>query len=503
MTNSDNKSILRRASVGLDGVVAVISPKAAHSRAAHRMAYDAIDGGRTRKKRNRKTGTGDSILLEHSLGELRDIARDMSRNNPIAKGMLKIERDGVIGAGIVLQAKTGDDNLNDELEAAWKEKMLDVPCDVTGRYNFNQYTRKAYISYRRDGDFATVFSPYGIQAIEGEQIGTVYGRKDYKHLDVVNGVAFSKKTGRLVGYYIGKPNKWGYIQPDSVKKFKAAQVHHMFNAERFSYSRGEPILTASVTALDDLKDYVDAELVAAKVNACFSMFVSRKSEYGDGLPPLSTDGVSTTGFDETGKHRLEKIQPGMIMYGEQDESAQGIGMTHPGVMFEPFINKMLAIVGRPMLLPLMLITGDYSGATFMNTRVAYGQVQDAWKAEQTDVVIPFGSRCWRWFVDGVIASGEIKTNIDEKKLYGHEVRCRRWPYVDPFKEAKADEFQLKNGTTSRTQICARQGTDFKDVTEQNGKDKTLLKENGLNTEVGKQPAQTNKTEKPKGDDDAK
>jgi capsid protein len=51
--------------------------------------------------------------------------------------------------------------------------------------------------------------------------------------------------------------------------------------------------------------------------------------------------------------------------------------------------------------------------------------------------------------------------------------------VDPWKESKADEQQLKNGSTNRTIINARQGNDFKDVTDQRAKEDKYLEEQGV------------------------
>jgi len=60
-----------------------------------------------------------------------------------------------------------------------------------------------------------------------------------------------------------------------------------------------------------------------------------------------------------------------------------------------------------------------------------------------------------------------------------DVLCKRWPYVDPWKESKADEQQLKNCTTTRTAICARQGDDFKDLTDQRAIEEKYLEEKDI------------------------
>lgn len=458
----------RKTSKAIDNVVGIFSPRRAFDRRKYRFAYDAIDSSRLRKKRTGMGGPADKHLSETNLYKLREICREMGRNNPLVNGLLKIERNGLVGSGVRIQARTDDEKLNEELEATWSEQMLDKPCDVTGRFNINQFLRKMFLSYRRDGDIAAIFLDDKLQAIEGEQIGTPWDGKigvSAKHYDIVNGIAYSKESGELLGYYIGKADRWGYIKNTSFKKYPASMVHHMFDTERFSQSRGEPVLTSSINFIDTLCDYIDAELVAAKVQACFTMFIS--TETGE-MPEPYTGGISDTG-KEADENQLEKMEPGTIMYGSKSgQKAQGIGWTRPSGVFDPFVLRLLTFISRPLCMPLMLITGDFSGATFMNARLAYQKVQEEWEAQQDNIVKPFISRVWRWKLQRLLDNKDIKLKNEQlrKKIFRHEILCKRWPYVDPFKESKADEQQLLNGTLTRHEICARQGRDFREVTDE-------------------------------------
>lgn len=475
-TVKPDKGFSRKTSERINNIVGIFSPKRAYLRRAYQFSYDAIDGHRTRKKRTSiGGGTGDTHLTENNLFKLREINRELTRNNPLIEGLFETERDGIIGSGPTIQARTEDTKLNAELEAAWKELMLQKPCDVSGRFSFDQFLGVLFLTYRRDGDTAIIFVDDKLQAVEGEQIGTPYGQKHPpEHYEIINGVAFSKKTKALIGYYIGESDRqWGYIKPGSFNKYPAEIVHHMFNPRRLSQSRGVPALTSAIDFIDKITGYVDAELVTAKVQACFSMFVS--TETGE-IPDAYTGGISSSGRDED-DNRLEKMEPGTIMYGGQGEKATGIGATRPAGMFDPFIQRMLTFVGRPMCMPLMLITLDFAGATFMNARIAYQKVQDAWLREQAWIVKPFVSRVWRWKVQRLIDSKDIKVPEKfSKKVFRHEVLCKRWPYVDPFKESRADEQQLLNGTLTRHEICARQGRDFEEVTEELDREETLRAE---------------------------
>lgn len=469
-TGRQSDSFLRRASMALDDVVAVLSPRAAMMRKSYRLGYDILDKHRSRKKRSDMGGTGDWHLSQEKLDKLREICRDLGRNNPLVKGIFRKLATKIAGTATKIQARTEDEGWNQAAEQLWKEEMVNVPCDVTGRFNIHAFLKKMYYTYCRDGDMFVIFADEGIQAVEGDQVGTPYGRKKAEHFDVINGVAVSKKTKKVIGYYIGKPNKWGYIANESTQQYTADVVHHIFNADRFSCSRGEPILISAVDTIDKLFGYIDAELVAAKINACFPMMTTSRDS--SGMPPPFTKGVSSSGRDEYDRP-LEKIDPGMIWHGEPGEKIDAIGSTRPASAFDSFILRIMMLIGQPVNLPLMLVTSDYSGATFMNSRVAYQEARDTWQDEQELVIKPFVRRTWMLKVQQWIERKEL-TKRDDWASY--EIFCKRWPYVDPWKESKADEQQLKNGTTTRTAICARQGDDFRDLTDQRAIEERYLED---------------------------
>jgi len=287
-----SEPFLLRLSKRLDDYVAVLSPRKAMYRKSYRFGYDILDKHRTRTKRSGLGGTGDWHLTQTKLDDLREICRDLGRNNPLVKGIYRKLATKVVGTATKIQARTEDKGWNKEAEELWKDEMINHPCDVTGRFNIHAYLKMLFHAYCRDGDLFTIFTDQGIQAVEGEQVGTPYGKKEGKYFNIVNGVAVKKTNNRVIGYYVGKPNKWGYIASDTFKQYLAADVHHTFNPDRFSMSRGEPVLISAVDAIDKLFGYVDAELVAAKINACFPMMITTKDAAGKAVPYLSLIHIS-------------------------------------------------------------------------------------------------------------------------------------------------------------------------------------------------------------------
>lgn len=466
MTDNQSISWVNRLGKVADGLCLAVSPERALRRQAARMAYDALDGSRTRRKRVSTGGTADTHLTDTSLDGLREIQRDMMRNNPLVEGLLLLEQDELMGDVFPkVQALSSDESWNLEAEASWKEEAVDRPIDITGRFRFHDIMDLTYLSYRRDGDHFVLFLDDALQLIEGECVGTPYNLKPSSFM-IVNGLAFSNLTGELLGYYVGSPRPGGYyIDSTSYKQYDASRVHMIFNPQRTSQSRGEPALKSSITKIDQLDKYVDAELVAANVQAAWTMFISVKDS--GKIPTPYTFGNYSSGQDADG-NKLEKLEPGKVWYGNAGEEPHPIGMTRPTAVFDNYVTRMLSFITAPLGVPVMMALGDYSGATFMNTRVAYQRAQDRWKKEQARRIVPLVSRIWRWHIDRMIARKVLK-DVEDK--YRHTVQCRRWPYVDPQTEAAAEDIKILNGTGLRREYIEARGGDYNEHLDQLEKEK--------------------------------
>jgi len=457
-----------------------LSPVRRYRNRMAKFAYDAI---KTDRNSGARGSVGETDLGEYELATLRDMCRDLGQNNPLVKGILATEADDVVGTETQIQAASDDETWNSETEAAFKEQCIDKPMDITNRFNFHQNLWKGFFSYRRDGDCFALNTKDGIQMCEGSWCGTPSGVTDFDAFEIKNGVAVSKKTGRVIGYYLGKPDKWGYIRNQSWTKYEAKFVHHIFNTDRISYTRGEPILTSAVRDIRQLFEYKEAELVAAKINACLATFV--KVADPSRVPSPYTQGRFSSGSDDKGS-KIERITPGMIKYLNVNEDIASVVPNRPPAAFDSFMLRMFMIIGRPLCMPLMLVTLDFSGATFMNARIAYQAAQKNYKREQEFVLRPFARTLYYWWLAEAIRRKEISP-IDN--AFRCKVICQRWPYVDPFKEAFAHEKELSNKTTTEGTIIESAGGDYRDFCRKAVREKQIRIEEGYeseNTESGNQ-----------------
>jgi capsid protein len=463
---------LSRIAGRIDDAISLISPQRALNRRMARFSYDALDNRRQLTDRSISDTTADNLLTEKNQSMLRAIAYDLAANNPLVKGILLTEADDVIGTRLNIQARSEDEGFNQEAEAAFREEMMDMPCDITGRFNFIQIMHKSFLNYRTAGDFFwLLLDNYQVQLCEGSQCGTPLGQKPFDNFDVHNGVAVSKKTGKVIGYYIGKPNKWGYIDSSSWKKYGAEKVAHIFNPDRVTYTRGEPVLTSSVNAIKSLWRYWNDEIDAASLNALLATFVTVSSP--NRVPNAYTYGRYPGGQTEN-YEKVQKIEPFMVHYLNQDEGIHTIKADRPPQNFDQLCLRFIMLAAKPLCMPLMIATGDLSGATFMNARIANQHWKKNLEREQAHVVKPKAALLRNLWLAGWMKREKIK-NVPDRP-FRCEVICQKQEYVDPVKEATADKVELESGATIISNVLEKKGVDPREYFEKQVREKKLKEE---------------------------
>ena len=111
-----------------DKIVAAVSPRRACEREAWRQqleilrGYDAAGYGRLNAGW-RVHNESAEVTDRFSRDVVRARARDLERNSDIAQSILHAYKRNVVGKGYTLQAKTGNDELDEKLEKAWRQEL--------------------------------------------------------------------------------------------------------------------------------------------------------------------------------------------------------------------------------------------------------------------------------------------------------------------------------------------------------------------------------------------
>ena len=210
-----------------DKIVAAVSPRRACEREAWRQqleilrGYDAAGYGRLNAGW-RVHNESAEVTDRFSRDVVRARARDLERNSDIAQSILHAYKRNVVGKGYPLQAKTGNDELDEKLEKAWRQWCKARNCDVTGEQSFNQMLRMAVDRKKVDGGLLFLYRytkqglvPFQLQAIEVDELDVTASKPKHQGNRVVGGIEYNQWR-RPVGYWINQYDIEGWSLNDPV-----------------------------------------------------------------------------------------------------------------------------------------------------------------------------------------------------------------------------------------------------------------------------------------------
>ncbi len=439
----------------VDNFIAGFAPQFAIKRIQARLAiksfYEAAKTSRLHKTR-RDIRDADGVN-ENALVSLRTQARHLAENLDIAKGILDVMVDNVVGQGLRPEpmVKTLDGELakevNDAILALWKDWITSP--EVTFELDYYSAQRLQALTWFRDGECLT-------QLLSGNVIGLDHGTRvpfsiellepDFLPVDlndsskgIIQGVG--KNTfGRPRNYYVYKvhPGKTtGIIAIQDTKRIPAERMIHIKSLERIGQTRGITKFASVVNRLDDIKEIEESERVAARVAAAMTGFIKK------GSPELYIPNVDDT-------PREMDFQPGMIfddlMIGEE---IQSIISNRPNNALVDFRASQLRAVASGVGASYSSIAKDYNGS------------YSAQRQELLEAHIHYGT-LWHYFCEvnarpthmGFVSAANtanllpLSPLIDMSTLFDVDFSQPVMPWVDPQKEinalAKAIEIKIKS-----------------------------------------------------------
>lgn len=498
----------------IDKAIEAVSPEAALRRQTARhilkaqRAYEAAQPSRLRKTKT-DPGSGDSIA-ERAGESLRLQARHLDENHDLAGGVLDVLVNNVVGRGVAVepQVKLKDGNLakavNDQLMELWEE-WVRFP-EVTWECHWNHMLRLLARHWFRDGEVLVkhiegtsasidhgTLVPYSLEMIEADFLP--FDLNDQKK-KIIHGVE-KNAWRRPRAYYLYKEHPGDshtLVTRQDTKRFPAEKMLHLKISKRISQTRGISIFASVMTRMEDIKDYELSERMAAKVAASICAYI-RKSLDGP------TSGVQV---DESG-NRLMKMQPGMIFDNLLPGEEVGmIDSNRPNAMLEQFRNSQLRAVAAGTSTGYSSISKDYRG-TYSSQRQELVE-QSVHYAVLREYFI---ERCvrpiWERFVSMAVLSGQLKlpeNEINKNTLLKAGFQGPVMPWIDPQKEAVAEEKLIQAGLKARAQSIRERGGNPQATFEQIKQEREQDEEAGLafSTSNG---ANTATSTQSKGESDAK
>jgi len=413
--------------------------------------FEAASGGRRTSGWRRSSGDANSSNGP-ALVALRELSRDLRRNNGWAKRGLEKIATNTVGWGI--QPKLGAGKAAIEI---WNQWARSSRCDADGRLNFYGLQRLAMETIAESGEVLILRRyvssaeagalPVGMQIklIEPDHLDTSKdGIKSEAGGRTLQGIEFDSR-GRRVAYWLFPDHPGG--APVIGKSFAsvrvpAADVIHVYRQDRTGQARGVPWLASAIAKLNDFDDYEDAVLMQQKVAACFAAFVQ------------DMDGLATPlGDQDPASELVESLEPGRINYLPAGKSVSFA--TPPSVAdHKTFTTTNLHRIAAALGVTYEDLTGDYSTVNFSSARMSrlshYQHVHD-WR---WNMLIPqLCDGVWGWVMEYAVELGRLR-----------ELPVVTWapppmPMLEPEKEGLAIQRLVRSGARTLFQVIEEQGED--------------------------------------------
>lgn len=413
------------------------------------------------------------------LNDLRTVryrANYLYQNDPFVRGAIDTIINRALGSGSTLQAFTESQQFNELVENLWNEWCYNA--DYYRQFHFGDIERLALLKWFLDGGvFYRILtdarnaatSPIAIEILEYSRLAPTGEPKKGNY--IFQGVEISPE-GTIEAYHF-------YAQPidQPFQKFKivripAKEIIHFSPFRRPHQLLGIPLLAPAIPFAYHLSEILEAELINAKISASFGLVIKKNNPYSD---------ISTLSQNEQGQREIE-IAPGMVEYLLPGEDIEVIDPKRPGTTFEAFTKIILRGIGKSLGLSYEQISGDKSEVNYSSTRHSELELRDYLAPLRKAIERYFLRPVYLEFVKNGVVLGSLTVQggiKDWRNWTKHRWIFKGYEWVDPQKEAKAKELELRLGLTTLADEAAARGKDWRELVDQRAKEIAYMNSKGI------------------------
>lgn len=417
---------------------------------------------------------------------LRARARELARNNPVAKSYLKLLTANVLGEkgiGYKAQVRNNDKTLNQafnqKIEAGWREWSKKTNCTVDGKLSFRGVQNLVLRNLAVDGEvfirkvagYADNKFRFAVQLIDADQLDHLYSRAASKSENEIRMGIEVDAWGKPVAYHINEKHPSDLGGSLVRTRIPADQIEHLYDPERISQTRGITWFHPCMVELRMLGGYVEAELVAARTGAAKMGFLEL------------TDASAFVEPNPDAKYRIN-AEPGVV-----EQLPPGMKFTpwspdHPSGAFPTFVKAMLRFVAGSMGVSYNALAADLEGVNYSSMRSGLLIERDQWKMLHSMLKENLLQPIFETWLSMALLSGALALDSrDPARFCEGKWEPRGWLWVDPLKDVQAGILGIGAGLTSRDALIAEQGNDVEEVFEQLKEEEELAEEYDLHLTI--------------------
>lgn len=381
-----------------------------------------------------------------ALPVIRARARDLAHNNSYAGRAVSVLTSHAVGHGVRFSIR-GDDRYRDAF-AAWAGS---TDCDYEGRLNLYGIQAVAARTMFEAGDAFIIVRQSRVaaglrptlQLVDPDQIDEGAQPK-YKGNRVFSGVEVSK-SGKIVGYHI-RPELDMSAFSAATQFIPADQVIHLLEVLHPGQLRGIPRGAQALVRANTVDSFLTAALAKARVEACFSAFVTTPANDEGGLIGEVAEGED----DEWSVP--EVLEPGLIVpLPEGYDIKVAVPAGSGGV--RDYIEISLMNVAVAYGCTYAQVSGDVSKANYSSEKASRMEFNRMIDTVREHHIMPALSKIELAFRTAYEASESRDVRaVVRMTAPGRES-------IEPAKDALADMTALAAGGMTFGQYCLSRGLD--------------------------------------------
>ena len=455
----------------LDRAIGYLSPAAGLRRLRARAAsgvmlrhYEAAAVGRRTQGWKRSSADANTAVGAAST-KVRDVARDLVRNNGYAESALTTIIDHVVGTGIVAKPKPK----NEAAGKTWSGWANSTDCDADGRNDFaglqalvcrtvieaGEVLVRQRIRRPEDG-FAI---PMQLQVLDPDYLDSDRNAQRGPNR-VINGVEFDA-IGRRVAYWLfpEHPGATGAILGlhGVSTRVPAEGVLHIYRQDRPGQVRGISWFAPVLVKFKDFDEYEDATIMKQKIAACLAV--------------VSSDPDSPLGTTTADAPTVDSLEPGMILRGG---AGQFEVVQPPSVREYPdYVRTTLRAIATGLGVSYEDLTGDYTSTNFSSARMSRLRHWARVEAWRWRMLIPqFCDPVWAWVME---AAAVMNAATAEAAKW----TAPAMPMIDPSQEGLAYQRLVRSGLMTQSEAIRERGYDPDELYAEMAEDNAKLDRLGL------------------------
>jgi len=446
-----------------------------------RSDYDLAKQSRFRRRRRGLPSLGSHadyhLRSDVEFLKMIEIARDFDRNDLVTgQGITRLINNFVLG-GFRLDPMTGDKELDLLLWERWQEWATDPEqCDATGELDWASIEKLAPRHVFVDGDvFLLPLDSGRLQLIEAHRCRTPSNTKQ----NVVNGVLLDEQR-RRIEYWFTQEDVSPLSAVSRVKDMRRIaarsengerQVIHLYRPKRVSQTRGVSAFAAIGDAVGMHGDIQFAKLVQQQIVSCITFLRERPVDVGWGAAPQTGERTIETQSDGS-KRVIEGISPGLEITGRPGEKITGFSPQVPNPEYRQHVMLVLELIAANLDLPIGVFLLDPTLANFSSQRGTIEQAKVAFREHGRWETTYLHRPVYRWKVrqwlseDLALRTASQKLEGGPEAIYKHRWNPPEQPYLDPLKDAQADNERLQGNHISPRRLHAEYGRDWEEIVEE-------------------------------------